>query len=877
MGIVYKAEDTKLDRTVALKVLPPHALISEDDRARFYREARAAAALNHPNIAHVYEIDEAMAEGETRPFIAMEYIDGESLADRVAKGPLLLKDTISIATQIAEGLKAAHRKDVVHRDVKSGNVMITKDGVVKVLDFGLAKTAASTKLTQMGSTLGTVAYMSPEQARGEEVDRRSDIWSLGVILYEMITGRLPFRGDYEQAVVYGILNEDPESLTTLRAGVPLALDGIVAKLLAKAPDLRYQNVDELPADLKRIDLDSTATHSRLSTTTRTAPVAGLAVPSVAPGSRFPWAILTVSVLAALGLGFGAAWLARPQPPSETRRYTLSMEPVQPGPWPSISADGGVIAFGSSSPDQVFVKTLSDLRPRPVPYTDVSIAEPVVSPHGKWIAFQDREDMFWKRVPVDGSSRPINIVESPGIAGGADWKTEDIIAVSIPEGIVECDLSSGMTTRLTRADSGSFHILPSYVGKGGAAVFTEMLRENLDSTSVKVVNLETGHITVPEPRARQGRYIGSGHLLFTEARLTEPASEWTLMAASFDEEELVLSGPAVPVLDGATLSAVAISDDGTVVQVTGSVFGATTVAPRRLVFVGLDQTETAFLEPLDRYGSLRFSLDGRRVAVRVGSGTMSVGSGSYQQGESDVWVYDVETGVGTQLTFGHWNGYPVWLPDGEHVAYWSDRDTSRARIWVQRADGSESAVPLFRTKRDLRPWSVHPDGVILAKEDEKARIVLVSPSEGTEEVYLDSEGQEDYPMFSPDGRWVAFTSTEPGQSEVFVSAWPPTESRWRISTDGGWWPVWAPNGESIYYWGRGGRIMVARVETEATFRRVGLPEVLLEREGSGSWDIHPDGRRFLIAAQGATDSERSSEVFVIENWFEELKQIAPIGG
>jgi serine/threonine-protein kinase len=168
-------------------------------------------------------------------------------------------------------------------------------------------------------------------------------------------------------------------------------------------------------------------------------------------------------------------------------------------------------------------------------------------------------------------------------------------------------------------------------------------------------------------------------------------------------------------------------------------------------------------------------------------------------------------------------------------------------------------------------------VILAKEDEKARIVLVSPSEGTEEVYLDSEGQEDYPMFSPDGRWVAFTSTEPGQSEVFVSAWPPTESRWRISTDGGWWPVWAPNGESIYYWGRGGRIMVARVETEATFRRVGLPEVLLEREGSGSWDIHPDGRRFLIAAQGATDSERSSEVFVIENWFEELKQIAPIGG
>jgi serine/threonine protein kinase len=207
MGIVYKAEDTKLDRTVALKLLPPHALASEDDRARFYREARAAAALNHPNIAHVYEIDESDVEGEgKRPFIAMEYIDGESLAERIAKGPLPLQDAISIAAQVADGLKAAHEKDIVHRDVKSGNIMLTSAGVPKILDFGLAKTAASTKLTQMGSTLGTVAYMSPEQARGEEVDRRSDVWSLGVILYEMVSGRMPFLGDYEQATIYGILN-----------------------------------------------------------------------------------------------------------------------------------------------------------------------------------------------------------------------------------------------------------------------------------------------------------------------------------------------------------------------------------------------------------------------------------------------------------------------------------------------------------------------------------------------------------------------------------------------------------------------------------------------------------------------------------------------
>ncbi len=274
MGIVYRARDTKLDRTVALKVLPTSALASEDDRARFYREAKAAAALNHAHIAQIYQIDEAyplQADGlpvhgngndNACPFIAMEFIDGETLEARIKKGPLKLREAVELAQQAASALGAAHEKGIVHRDIKSANIMLTAKGVVKVLDFGLAQTAASTKLTRMGSTLGTVAYMSPEQARGEEVDSRTDLWALGVTLYEMIAGRNPFGGDYEQAVVYSILNADPEPLTAVRTGVPMELERITNKLLAKETARRYQSAADLIVDLGNLDIQSSSGLSR---------------------------------------------------------------------------------------------------------------------------------------------------------------------------------------------------------------------------------------------------------------------------------------------------------------------------------------------------------------------------------------------------------------------------------------------------------------------------------------------------------------------------------------------------------------------------------------------------------------------------------------
>jgi serine/threonine protein kinase len=309
MGVVYRAVDPKLNRTVAIKVLPSSMLSSDEDRSRFYREARAAAALSHPNIATVYAIDEAVPEGsgedDLRPFIAMEYIDGPSLDQKIAESPLRLKEVVSVAHQVASALQMAHEHDIVHRDIKSANIMVTDKGVVKILDFGLAKTAQSTKLTQMGATLGTAAYMSPEQTRGEEVDGRADLWSLGVVMYEMIAGKLPFHGDYEQAVIFEILNQNPEPLTAIRTGVPMALEQLVDKLLEKDLELRYQSAADVIADLKRLEISLA---DELDSRKRVAPTATKVRPSgrgKAPGVRAVYGLGALVLVVAGALG---AWM-----------------------------------------------------------------------------------------------------------------------------------------------------------------------------------------------------------------------------------------------------------------------------------------------------------------------------------------------------------------------------------------------------------------------------------------------------------------------------------------------------------------------------------------------------------------------------------------
>ena len=249
MGVVYKAEDTKLDRVVALKFLPPHVCANEEEKKRFIHEAKAASRLDHPNICSIYGIEETE---DGRLFIVMPYYDGINLKEQIEAGPLSLDEIIDIAFQVAEGLREAHHKTIVHRDIKSANIIVTEKGRVKIMDFGLAKLAGGTKLTKTGTTLGTVAYMSPEQTLGEKVNHRTDIWSLGVVLYEIMTGRLPFRGEYDQAVMYSIMNESPEPIIDLRPEIPESLEQVVCRALEKDPDKRYQDVDAMLDDLRSL-------------------------------------------------------------------------------------------------------------------------------------------------------------------------------------------------------------------------------------------------------------------------------------------------------------------------------------------------------------------------------------------------------------------------------------------------------------------------------------------------------------------------------------------------------------------------------------------------------------------------------------------------
>ncbi|GMQ82041.1 MAG: hypothetical protein BMS9Abin05_1482 [Rhodothermia bacterium] len=411
MGIVYKAEDTSLDRVVALKVLPSAALASEEDRARFYREAKASAQLNHPHIASVFQVDEAVPSDaphgvESSPFIAMEYIDGDTLSGRIEKGPLRLEEAVRIASEIASGLDAAHEKNIVHRDIKSQNVMLTTKDSAKVLDFGLAQTAASTKLTRMGATMGTVSYMSPEQARGEEVDSRTDLWSLGVVLYEMVSGKHPFPGDYEQAVVYEILNQEPEPLTALRTGVPMELERIVEKCLAKDAKHRYQHADDLIADLDGMDVRELKHSAGSGVANQTA-----VVEKVDAESPRRW-LLPVAFVATAILASVATWVATSGEGGSDAPYVTAMNRVTIEPvtvmYPSIHPAGDhiVYAAGKTYDKRLYYRLIEGGPPkRLVEGSEKDENYPSYSPDGNLVLFESGGSIFTVEA-LGGIPRPI---------------------------------------------------------------------------------------------------------------------------------------------------------------------------------------------------------------------------------------------------------------------------------------------------------------------------------------------------------------------------------------------------------------------------------------------------------------------------------------
>ncbi len=699
MGIVYKAEDTKLERTVALKFLSLTS-IGDEEKKRFKREAKAAASLNHPNIATVFAIDEV----DDQTFIAMEFIEGTPLNPSLARGdiggskPLPLDKAIDYATQIAAGLQAAHEKGIVHRDIKSANIMVTDKGQIKIMDFGLAKLAHRSKMTQLGTTLGTAAYMSPEQARGESVDHRSDIWSLGVVLYEMISGQMPFKGDYEQAVIYSIQNEEPEPLTAVRSGLPIALDGIIAKALAKDPATRYQHVDELPADLKGLD---TATLSKSRVGTK----AGISAPSnKGRNAALPWIVSAVmTVIAAAALWYGLSTGSNTVPTTVgLKRFTMPLSPAdEAGGLFAVSPDGRAVVFRGQSGEiaQLYYRSLESDEAEPLPGTENGFA-PFFSPDGMWVGFLTREAL-WK-VRADGGA-PTKICNT-GFAWHASWGDNGQIIFDQPISEMNWQLrhvsaDGGQPEPLHFAEPDT-HILamwPKFL-PGSRAILYEAstVRGNPDNSSILLHNLETGKTQTVIQTGANPFYASTGHIIY--------ALSGNLMAVPFDLESLTVRGNPVVVakdilFDPDNLAyRYGFSQEGSLFYVKSVQEGG-----NNLVWVDRNGIEIEVPAASHLYWDPRVSPDGRHVAMNA------------RDAGNDIWVYDLDRGSLSRLTHDPGEDETAfWSPDGRWIAFSSSRAGQPRSIFKTLSDGSGGEELLWTGDNHMHVdfWSADGRSMIL---------------------------------------------------------------------------------------------------------------------------------------------------------------------
>jgi len=881
MGIVYKAEDTKLDRTVAIKVLPAAALSNEDDRARFYREAKAAAALNHPHIAAVYEIDEAVPEGspseDLRPFIAMEFIEGGTLEDRIKQGPLKLEEALRLGIQIAEALKAAHAKSIVHRDIKSANIMLTENGQAKVLDFGLAQTTASTKLTRMGSTLGTVAFMSPEQARGEEVDGRTDLYSLGAVLYEMVSGRAPFGGEYEQAVVYSILNAEPEPLTALRTGVPMELERITNKLLAKEANRRYQTGADLIVDLEAVPKSpsgvSTSSYSTISP--------AVAMPATSPTwqQRFFWGVVAAAVLTGLVIGvFGAGMTEAEEAVATLHRVEISLSGYDDVRFPRMSPDGKYLAFRAMDLDDREGLFLRDMSTGNIRHIDNSQAaglwEYDFSPQGGHIAFSEglNGGVFTVVVPNGIPERRTDFGRF------AYWQDEDnIIANDDRRGgggsIYNLDLSTNEMTPIpvhgSEMEEGYGFIVKTHV-PGSDRAFGHQLARSTNAIvggdfKVFTVDLSSGELEMTEPFVLNPEYVKGGFLTY-QLR----GDDGELVVRPIDERTGQFTGQPRTVLDeGVELnwSRYAVSPRGDLLYTSSQ--GLIGVEQTMWV-VDMSNRSTEQIGLTLPVGAVprepRFSSDENQIAF---SGVGPSGS--------NIYLYDRREDLQHQLTFDDLSRGPLFTSDDSELFFSLLEDTTLHVVSLPTTPGS--GAELKSVIENAIQAEISPDGKWMASVslDPKKRdtILLLIDLETDLVVWADSSEDRVWsPSFSPDSRFVAFGTTIDQQSQYVIrpvsgSARYPLTSIQQADDK----IRWLESGGYLYYEVDAG-IGRIPVRTQPTFNILGDPELILPLGNRRGWDIGSDGNTIVVVTANVDVQETSlteSKIYWYQNWSDHLKR------
>ncbi len=872
MGDVYQATDTKLGRPVALKIIRAELVANEEVLRRFEREARVLASLNHPCIAAIHSIEES--DGTT--FLVLEYVPGPTLAERLRRGPLPIREALLVGKQIAEALEAAHAKGIIHRDLKPANIKVSENGQVKVLDFGLAKSierrratvaaesvgTVSEEISQGVTVLGTAAYMSPEQACGKEMDSRTDIWSFGCVLYEALTAKRVFRGATIAEVLAAVVEREPE-WQALPERTPPGVRRVLRRCLQKDVQRRLHDIADARVEIE----DDLATTS--SGTEEAAPAAAVV-------QRAWWrnAVLWMGLLIGVAIAGLGVWHLKPTPPPSSPLMSFAValpqtEPLGGLDFPSValSPTGAHLAYVASrgGTSQLVLRRMASLRPEPIPGTERALS-PFFSPDGQWIGFFANGKLM--KVSV-GVGTPVVLCEAP-IGFGAVWGPDNNItfAPTGSSGLMQVSAAGGAPREVTKLDTakGEFsHRWPDVSPDGKTLLFTVGTGGSWDDAQIVAQSLATGERHLLIAAGTSPHYLPTGHLVY--------ARGGSLFAVPFDLARLKATGPPTVVLpkvwestDGAVQ--VSISPLGNLVMVRGGIPGR----DRTLNWVSRNGLVEPLAAPPRAYSDPRLSPDGRRVAVTI------------TQNTDNIWVYDIPTETLTQLTFEGSNSMPVWTPDGARLTFSSSKAGPLNLFW-KPADGSGSDERLAASEQPQAAQSWSADGRMLLYVEYSTTTgrdvwVLSRASEIKSRPVLQSPSNEDGPALSPDGRWLAYVSDESGHNEVYVRPFPNlagSSAGWQVSTDGGTEPLWSHDGSEIFY-RIGNKMMAAKVRALPSFKS-SAPQMVFEGvydKGTASrpaYDVTADGMRFLVVKADESESA-PAELEIVLGWFKELKDRVP---
>ena len=880
MGEVYRAEDTNLSREVAIKVLPEQFTKDPQRLARFEREAKLLASLNHPNIAAIYGFEEA----DDVRFLAMELVPGETLAEKVAKGPLPVEEALEVCRQIAEGVEAAHEKGVIHRDLKPANVKVTPEGKVKILDFGLAKAfeeetpvtdisqspTLTEEMTRAGVILGTAAYMSPEQAKGEAVDKRADIFAFGCVLYELLSGKRTFDGKTITETLAKILEGEP-NWNELPDTTPLRIKELLQDCLQKEVRNRVHDVSQLRIQIKK------ALEEPLELPTGTAD-------AVQP-ARQRWAVAVGLVVGALVAGLAVWLLIQPSSPEQplnkfviTPLSSASLAATS-GRNVAISPDGKHLVYLANvqgGNNQLYLRSLDDFVDRPIAGTEGALASMFFSPDSESVAFYAGSVL--KKISLTGGS-PITLCQAPTTWSSGSWGPDDTIVFTLNSSLHRVSASGGEPEpllALNRDQGESAHMWPQFLPGGENLLFT-VAEGDGSQYNLRMMSLETGEQRTVLENARQAQYLPTGHLIY------EQPATGNLMVVPFDPTGVEVAGAPVLVAqqvrnNPSGYADFTISENGTLVYVPGS--GSAPHA-HRLVWVDRDGKETLVTQEEKDYRVPRISPDGKLISVSV-----------FTAGINQVWNYDLEAESLSRLTFEEErSGSSAWSPDSKWLIFQSG-DAAEGGLVRQPADRSLPQERLTSTRETggrQMPNSWSSDGKFLAVNEANSPLtgtfdIMILPLEGDGEpdYIMASNALECCPKFSPDGKWLAYVTDETGKLQVYVRPFPGPEGevKWMISDEdtGGGQPVWSPDGRELFY-RSGDRTMVVSIRTQGQTLAAGTPKVLFEGQyvshsqppGFQYYDISPDGKRFLMLKEVTPEA---TQINVVLNWFEELKRLVP---